>query len=139
MKRTKAYKGEMIMSIFDINRDGKVDFTDHFLTYGILKTIDTCIADKKRKIRNNSWRDDCDPDYESDIDPDDFDSQEEYITRFSALTISNIIRRSNAHKEHHQMVDLLEARDLEGLKVLMHHHLEESKETCLQAVAEKRF
>jgi len=67
------------------------------------------------------------------------DSQEEYITRFSALTISNIIRRSNAHKEHHQMVDLLENRDLEGLKTLMHHHLEESKETCLQAVAEKRF
>ena len=67
------------MSIFDINRDGKVDFTDHFLTYGILKSIDDCIADEKRKTRNDSWRDDCDPDYESDIDPDDFDSQEEYM------------------------------------------------------------
>ena len=67
------------MSIFDINRDGKVDFTDHFLTYDILKTIDDCIADEKRKTRNDSWRDDCDPDYESDIDPDDFDSQEEYM------------------------------------------------------------
>lgn len=67
------------------------------------------------------------------------DSQEEYIIRFSALTIASIVRRSNAHQEHHQMVDLLEKRDLEGLKVLMHHHLEESKETCLKAVAERKL
>ena len=67
------------------------------------------------------------------------DSQEEYIIRFSSLTIASIVRRSNAHQEHHQMVELLEKRDLEGLKTLMHHHLEESKETCLQAVAERRF
>jgi len=67
------------------------------------------------------------------------ESQEEYITRFASLTIASIVRRSNAHQEHHQMVDLLEKRDLEGLKTLMHHHLEESKETCLQAVAERRF
>ena len=67
------------------------------------------------------------------------DSQEEYIKRFSALTIASIIRRSNAHAEHHQMVDLLEARDLEGLKALSQHHLDESKETCLAAVREKHF
>ena len=67
------------------------------------------------------------------------DSQEEYIIRFSALTIASIVRRSNAHQEHHQMVDLLEKRDLEGLKVLMHHHLEESKETCLKAVADRKL
>ena len=67
------------------------------------------------------------------------ESQEEYIIRFASLTIASIVRRSNAHQEHHQMVDLLEKRDLEGLKTLMHHHLEESKETCLQAVAERRF
>ena len=67
------------------------------------------------------------------------ESQEEYIIRFASLTIASIVRRSNAHQEHHQMVDLLERRDLEGLKTLMHHHLEESKETCLQAVAERRF
>lgn len=67
------------------------------------------------------------------------DSQEEYIIRFSSLTIASIVRRSNAHQEHHQMVELLEKRDLEGMKTLMHHHLEESKETCLQAVAERRF
>ena len=65
------------------------------------------------------------------------DSQEEYIKRFSAVTIASIIRRSNAHQEHHQLVDLLEKRDLEGLQQLMQHHLEESKETCLAAVRER--
>ncbi|MCR4887320.1 MAG: GntR family transcriptional regulator [Clostridiales bacterium] len=67
------------------------------------------------------------------------DSQEEYIKRFSALAIASVVRRSNAHQEHHQMVALLESRDLEGLKKLMHHHLEESKETCLAAVREKHY
>ena len=32
------------------------------------------------------------------------------------------------------MVNLLEKRDLEGLKALSQHHLDESKETCLAAV-----
>ena len=62
------------------------------------------------------------------------DSQEEYIKRFSAITIASVIRRTNAHQEHHQMVDLLEARDLSGLTELTLHHLDESKETCLNAV-----
>ncbi|NLD83440.1 MAG: GntR family transcriptional regulator [Clostridiales bacterium] len=65
------------------------------------------------------------------------DSQEEYIKRFSAITIASVLRRTNAHQEHHEMVDLLERRDLEGLKELMQHHLEESKETCLAAVRER--
>ncbi|MBE5786600.1 MAG: GntR family transcriptional regulator [Clostridiales bacterium] len=67
------------------------------------------------------------------------ESQEEFIIRFAALSIASIVRRSNAHQEHHEMVNLLEKRDLEGLKTLMHHHLEESKETCLKAVSEQRF
>ena len=66
------------------------------------------------------------------------DDQEEYILRFSAVTIASIVRRSKAHQEHHQMVDLLEARDLEGLKRLMAHHLEESKQTCLATVAARK-
>ncbi|MDD2428649.1 MAG: GntR family transcriptional regulator [Eubacteriales bacterium] len=62
------------------------------------------------------------------------DSQEEYIQRFAALSIASIVRRSHAHQEHHQMIDFLRARDLEGLCRLMRHHLDESKETCLNAV-----
>lgn len=66
------------------------------------------------------------------------DSQEDYIIRFSAMTIASIVRRSNAHQEHHQMVELLEKRDLPGMMALMQHHLEESKETCLQAIANRQ-
>ena len=67
------------------------------------------------------------------------DSQEEYIIRFSAVTIASIVRRSNAHNEHHQMLSYLENGDLESLEALMHHHLEESKETCLTAVSQNRI
>ena len=67
------------------------------------------------------------------------DSQEEYIIRFSAVTIASIVRRSHAHQEHHQIVAMLCERDLEGLKTLMHHHLEESKETCLKAIESRGF
>ena len=66
------------------------------------------------------------------------DDQEEYITRFSAVTIASIVRRSKAHQEHHEMVDLLEKRDLDGLEKLMSHHLDESKMTCLAAVANRK-
>jgi len=67
------------------------------------------------------------------------DDQEEYITRFSAMTIASIKRREGAHQEHHQMVDLLEAHDLEGLSKLMAHHLEESRTTCIAAVSKQIF
>lgn len=67
------------------------------------------------------------------------DSQEEYIKRFQATTIASVVRRTNAHQEHHDMVDLLEKRDLEGLKTLFQHHFEESKETCLKAVTVNRL
>ena len=67
------------------------------------------------------------------------DSQEEYIIRFASVTIASIVRRSTAHQEHHQMVELLEKRDLKNLEILMHNHLEESKETCLAAVSQNRM
>lgn len=62
------------------------------------------------------------------------ESQETYVSRFSAVTIANIVRHSKAHQEHHQIVSLLENRDLEGLKALVSHHLQESKETCLDTL-----
>ena len=67
------------------------------------------------------------------------DSQEEYIIRFSAVAIASIVHRSTAHQEHHQLVEYLANHDLENLKKLMHNHLEESKETCLAAVAQNRI
>ncbi len=67
------------------------------------------------------------------------DSQEEYIKRFSAIAIASVVRRSNAHKEHHQMLSLLERGDLEAFSRLTQHHLAESKETCLKAVTDMKF
>lgn len=66
------------------------------------------------------------------------DSQEEYIKRFSVLAISSIVRRTDAHQEHHKMVELLREKNLEGLLSLMRHHLKESKETCLKVVGDHR-
>ena len=37
------------------------------------------------------------------------------------------------------MVDLLEKKDLDGLKILFQHHFEESRETCLNAVKANRL
>ncbi len=66
------------------------------------------------------------------------DSQEEYIMRFSAMAIASVVRRTHAHEEHHQMVSYLKERDLDSLRELMAHHLEESKNTCLEAIKHKK-
>lgn len=66
------------------------------------------------------------------------DSQEEYIMRFSAMTIASVVRRTHAHEEHHQMVSLLAEKDLKSLSDLMAHHLDESKNTCLEAFKNKK-
>jgi DNA-binding GntR family transcriptional regulator len=50
------------------------------------------------------------------------------------MTIASVVRRTHAHDEHHRLVDLSREKDLEHLRELMAHHLEESKPTCLEAV-----
>lgn len=67
------------------------------------------------------------------------DSQEEYIMRFSAISIASIERRTVVNQEHHQMVEMLKKKDLQGLLALTQHHLEESKMACLNAVKERGF
>ena len=62
------------------------------------------------------------------------DSQEAYVNRFSAVTIANIVRHSKAHQEHHEMIQLLREKNLEKLTDLMRHHLQESKDTCLDTL-----
>ena len=44
-------------------------------------------------------------------------------------------RRSQAHEEHHRLVEYIEKRDLEHFERLMHKHIERSKENCLAALA----
>ena len=67
------------------------------------------------------------------------EGQDEYITRFSALSIAKEDRRAAAHQEHHRLVDYVEARDLEKFEKLMHKHIERSKETCLLALEESKL
>ena len=62
------------------------------------------------------------------------DSQEEYITRFSRLAIESVVRRSNAHQEHHELLRMLREGEQESFAKLMEHHLNESKMTCLATV-----
>ena len=66
------------------------------------------------------------------------ESQDEYITRFSAMSIAQETRRPQAHQEHHQIVEYLEKRDLENLQLLMKSHIERSKEKCLAALSQKK-
>lgn len=63
------------------------------------------------------------------------EGQDEFITRFSAMSIRQENRRSAAHQEHHQLVEFVEKRDLASLTELMGRHIERSKENCLAALA----
>ena len=67
------------------------------------------------------------------------DNQEEYIKRFSGIAIASIERRTLANQEHHQILDALKQKDLQYLEMLIHHHFEESKETCLNALVTRGF
>lgn len=67
------------------------------------------------------------------------EGQDEYITRFSALSIAKEPRRQAAHREHYQLVELLEQKDLEGFRELMGKHIERSKDNCLAALAESHL
>lgn len=62
--------------------------------------------------------------------------QDEYIHRFSAMSIAKDQRRSEAHLEHHRIVEMVENKDLEGLEAVMRKHIESSKQSCLSALKE---
>ena len=66
------------------------------------------------------------------------ESQDEYIRRFSAMSIRQENRRTAAHEEHHKLVEYIEKKDLKNLTTLMQHHIERSKENCLAALAAQK-
>ena len=66
------------------------------------------------------------------------DGQQEYIIRFSALAIQSLEHRRTAQDEHRDMVRLLQEKDLESLKTLMQQHLEDSKNSCLNALKNRK-
>ena len=63
------------------------------------------------------------------------ESQDEYINRFSLMAIRQENHRYEAQEEHRRMVDLIQARDLDGLRQLMRAHSDLSKQRCLEALA----
>ena len=67
------------------------------------------------------------------------EGQDEYITRFSALSIAKESRRHAAHEEHYQLVDFVEKKDLPSFEQLMQKHIERSKANCLLALEEQKF
>lgn len=66
------------------------------------------------------------------------ENQDQYLRRFSEISIAKEKRRHATHQEHHDMVTLVEARDVESLEKLVRKHIERSKETCLAALEEAR-
>ena len=66
-------------------------------------------------------------------------SQDEYIRRFSAMSIAKETRRKSAHEEHYTLLEYVENKDLENFEKLMRKHIERSKETCLIALEEAHY
>lgn len=66
------------------------------------------------------------------------EGQDEYIRRFSAMSIKHEDRRQAAHKEHYLLVDYVEQKKLDEFTKLMQSHIERSKENCLAALAEQK-
>jgi len=66
------------------------------------------------------------------------EGQDEYIRRFSAMAIRQENRRTEAHEEHHRLVDYVEAKDLDHFRELMQHHINRSVENCLAALAAQK-
>ena len=52
------------------------------------------------------------------------------------MSIRQENRRSAAHQEHYQLVEMIEKRDLAGFQDLMRKHIERSKEKCIDALLE---
>lgn len=65
------------------------------------------------------------------------ESQEEFVMRFSRMAIDSIVRRSNAHQEHHEMLRLLHTKDEDAFSQLIRKHIKESMDTCLAVVSKR--
>lgn len=66
------------------------------------------------------------------------EGQDEYIRRFSAMSIKHENRRESAHQEHYKLVEYVEQKKLDEFTALMKAHIERSKENCLAALAEQK-
>lgn len=63
------------------------------------------------------------------------DGQDEFIARFSTFAIARTVDyRLSSQKEHYQILEHVADRDLDGLRQLVSHHAENSRQTCINAL-----
>lgn len=65
------------------------------------------------------------------------ESQDEYIKRFSQISIARESRREEAHQEHHELLRCVKNKELLKFRALTKAHIERSKEMCLLALEEE--
>lgn len=74
-----AKKGGLFGRLFDFNHDGKVDTGEQFIAYQMFKE---CTEPRKKKtpahFEEYDWRDTCEDGSEFGIDPEDYETEEEY-------------------------------------------------------------
>ena len=71
-------KGNFLGGLFDFNRDGKMDLSEQYLAY---KIFEECAKEEPKaglSFSDDSWREDCEDGSEYGLDPEDYDSEEEY-------------------------------------------------------------
>ena len=66
------------------------------------------------------------------------ESQDEYITRFSAMAIKQEDHLPDAHQEHVLLVDYIEQRREKEFGELLRRHIDRSKEMCLAALKQQK-
>ena len=65
-------------------------------------------------------------------------SQDEFLTRFSSMAITQEKHKGQSQQEHWQLVKFIEDRDLEKFTRLMQEHIETSKQCCIAALNEQK-
>ena len=65
-------------------------------------------------------------------------TQDQFLTRFSAMAINKESHKGQSQQEHYQLVAYVEARDLDAFRSLMQAHIETSKQCCIQALLEQK-
>jgi len=78
-KLVKECERGMIMSIFDFNRDGKVDLMEHFFAYETFQSINNKVTRSNSNNYDTDWRGTCEDGSDYGLDPYDYDTEEEYM------------------------------------------------------------
>ena len=67
------------MGLFDFNRDGKTSFSERFFVYGLFMAA----MNDSSSTDNYEWRDSCEDGFADGVDPEDYETEEEYMEALS--------------------------------------------------------